>query len=532
VSLVPQLDDRSFEGLLEEARTLIPRHAPEWTDHNPSDPGIVMLELFTWLAEMLIFRTDQVPDRHTLTFLRLLRGPDWTPQPGAEVADEISAALGELRERWRVVTPQDYEAIAPEAAPGRIARVVCVPRRNLQAANPTADAPGVMSVVVLPVLAEEAVRVVRTPASSPEPVITDLPPDGELLSGTDVSLWIGAATPFAAVRIELSRPGAGYALQAFYFRDKQWQVFGVQDGTAGLTTSGTIVFQPPDPWTMQPGEDPPRYWLRLTSTTKPSTVATARRVAVVMPQPSTDIVKAVRAHLEPRRILTTRVVVVAPTFVPVGVDLLVARSPGVGEAQLRRDIAGRIEAFLDPFTGGPDGAGWPLGRSVYLSEVLALVDRVPGVDHVPDLKLTGAAALTHPDGDPVGIDIGAHRLPDARIDERRIVTAVAFVSVNVALTSTLTSNASVPTVRAAVKEAVRTFYHPLTTPPPAGLSPLRWPVAALRTRVLAVPGITAATAQVTAVPDRMTLDGAGLPVLSLRENELVDVSTEIVFTGP
>ena len=30
---------------------LIPRYAPGWTDHNPSDLGITLIELFAWLAE-------------------------------------------------------------------------------------------------------------------------------------------------------------------------------------------------------------------------------------------------------------------------------------------------------------------------------------------------------------------------------------------------------------------------------------------------------------------------------------------------
>ena len=29
----------------EEARALIPRYAPEWTDHNDSDPGITLAQL-------------------------------------------------------------------------------------------------------------------------------------------------------------------------------------------------------------------------------------------------------------------------------------------------------------------------------------------------------------------------------------------------------------------------------------------------------------------------------------------------------
>src|SRR5437867_1142583 len=41
----PNLDDRRFADLLSEAKTLIPRYTPEWTDHNESDPGIALLEL-------------------------------------------------------------------------------------------------------------------------------------------------------------------------------------------------------------------------------------------------------------------------------------------------------------------------------------------------------------------------------------------------------------------------------------------------------------------------------------------------------
>jgi len=45
---LPVLDDRSFDDLVAEARALIPALAPEWTNHNPSDPGITLIELFAW----------------------------------------------------------------------------------------------------------------------------------------------------------------------------------------------------------------------------------------------------------------------------------------------------------------------------------------------------------------------------------------------------------------------------------------------------------------------------------------------------
>ena len=68
----PNLDDRRFADLFNEAKSLIPRYAPEWTDHNESDPGITFLELDAWLHETLLFRLNQLPERHYIKFLQLL----------------------------------------------------------------------------------------------------------------------------------------------------------------------------------------------------------------------------------------------------------------------------------------------------------------------------------------------------------------------------------------------------------------------------------------------------------------------------
>ena len=42
----PNLDDRTFDDIFDEARSRIPRYTPEWTNHNDSDPGITLLQLF------------------------------------------------------------------------------------------------------------------------------------------------------------------------------------------------------------------------------------------------------------------------------------------------------------------------------------------------------------------------------------------------------------------------------------------------------------------------------------------------------
>lgn len=70
--LAPNLDDRQFADIVAEAKTLIPRYAPEWTNFNETDPGITLVELFAWLTEILVYRLNQVPDLNYIKFLQLI----------------------------------------------------------------------------------------------------------------------------------------------------------------------------------------------------------------------------------------------------------------------------------------------------------------------------------------------------------------------------------------------------------------------------------------------------------------------------
>ncbi|MFN8375288.1 MAG: putative baseplate assembly protein [Anaerolineae bacterium] len=68
----PRLDDRSFNDLVEEALRRIPLYCPEWTDHNLSDPGITLIELFAWMTDITIYRLNRVPDKHYIKFMELI----------------------------------------------------------------------------------------------------------------------------------------------------------------------------------------------------------------------------------------------------------------------------------------------------------------------------------------------------------------------------------------------------------------------------------------------------------------------------
>ena len=82
---VPNLDDRRFQSLVDEAKRYVQRHCPEWTDHNVSDPGVTLIETFAFMTEQLAYRLNRVPDRLYVKFLELL-GVRMLPPTPARVA--------------------------------------------------------------------------------------------------------------------------------------------------------------------------------------------------------------------------------------------------------------------------------------------------------------------------------------------------------------------------------------------------------------------------------------------------------------
>jgi predicted phage baseplate assembly protein len=111
----PQLDDRRFQDIVDQAKSLIPQYCPEWTDHNVSDPGVALIELFAWMTDMLLYRVNQVPDKMYTTFLELI-GVRLDPPRAARapVTFYLSAA-----QSADVIIPEDTEiaTIRTETSP-------------------------------------------------------------------------------------------------------------------------------------------------------------------------------------------------------------------------------------------------------------------------------------------------------------------------------------------------------------------------------------------------------------------------------
>ena len=132
----------SFDELLQMGLSLIPAYAPDWTNHNPSDPGITLVELLAYISEILIYRALRVTPDAKLNLLRLLAGPaasgsDLFGQPSHVIDEAIRRCAQSMARAGCAVTPGDFERIARaliETHPGGVRRfrLQCLPQAALR----------------------------------------------------------------------------------------------------------------------------------------------------------------------------------------------------------------------------------------------------------------------------------------------------------------------------------------------------------------------------------------------------------------
>jgi hypothetical protein len=127
------------------------------------------------------------------------------------------------------------------------------------------------------------------------------------------------------------------------------------------------------------------------------TVVIVPQSADPRPMPSFELRQLVQRSVAQRApaAIARRVAVIPPTYLPVGVQAVVAPIDPAAGAPVLASVKSALAAFLHPLAGGPDGRGWPFGRDVFVSDVASLLESLDGVDYVETLTLLR-------DGTPVG----------------------------------------------------------------------------------------------------------------------------------
>jgi len=121
---------------------------------------------------------------------------------------------------------------------------------------------------------------------------------------------------------------------------------------------------------------------------------------ILKPTPSTGFLKTVCLHLDRHRLITTKVEVIAPNYVGIGVNTTLRLRRGFSEVTSQEQIDRALQKFLHPLVGGTEGKGWEFGRTVYRSEIYQVLEAIPSVDCVQrvDLNFQGAGANRDADG--------------------------------------------------------------------------------------------------------------------------------------
>jgi len=110
-----------------------------------------------------------------------------------------------------------------------------------------------------------------------------------------------------------------------------------------------------------------------------------------------ELKQSVSAFLNERRLVTTRLDVIGPQYIWVSIDATVRiseRSDPALYVETRRAAETALYRYLNPFVGGPDGKGWPFGRDLHVSELYALLQRIPAIEYVEELRVSTRDAAT------------------------------------------------------------------------------------------------------------------------------------------
>jgi uncharacterized phage protein gp47/JayE len=487
---LPNLDDRTFADLSAELRGLIPRYAAQWTNHNPSDPGITLLELLAWLAEMVIYRLNRIPRRSYLVLLGLMGIEPAAPQ--AEVTFQVRIPQNLLPQGFEIpratrvaavdaVSGEEiiFETLAPaSAADGRWDAELDCWRFKSMAVNTiavegepigTSDGTAHQEFALhnLPIFLNR-----DDPADGRNPVmigkkagapdtnwtyrsdLLDASPDEQVFTVNQLAGLVrfgggdsdeglspppetrlfcsyrglgGAAGNVAAGRIVLLKDALPGVDPTRVTVTNEYPAIGGVDGEdlEDLLTRGLLRIR--ERYRAVTAAD----FEYLALQAAPGKIARVNAVfdqnlerstptgeghvsLIVLPDRDylggpvgcdelrsalelprvQGLQQDILAFLEDRRLITTVLHAVNPEFSEINLEIAVQARSGKNPVELASAVEAAVRKFLDPYDGGEQGGGWPFGRDIYRSELYQLIEGLDGVDHVQQMKMNGNALIS------------------------------------------------------------------------------------------------------------------------------------------
>lgn len=250
----PNLDDRTFQDLVDDAKRHVQSVFPDWTDHNVSDPGVTLIEAVAVMVDQLVYRLNRVPDRHYVKFLELLGVRLRPPSPARGVVTFwLSAAQAVpvlvrtgtqvATDRTGVDDPLVFTTTRELAiAPCRLVRLGTVTAAGeVQDRTPDLE-------LALRGRPDGGPRETGSASRTTIPVFTDAPVPGDALL-----LGLSAPVPHCAVRLRFDGPVGGTGIDPRRpplaweaWTSSGWAPCDVDhDDTGGFNRTGDVLLHVP-----------------------------------------------------------------------------------------------------------------------------------------------------------------------------------------------------------------------------------------------------------------------------------------------
>jgi predicted phage baseplate assembly protein len=253
----PNLDDRSFQDIVDETKRLIPRFTPEWTNHNVSDPGVALIELFAWMSEMVLFRVNQVPERLYVHFLNLA---GIEPFPPSVARTDVTFWLSAPTDRPLTIPAGTEVTTSTSAADAVIFStqsdaVVAPPRMHAAHSTRLRDEQTVDGWEDLTYPGSALTCFISTPVQVGDATLFGF---AESLAGAALRLTVEATAQ--GIGVDPANPPLAWEV----WTGEAWTQVRVQrDSTGGLNRNGEVVLLIPQAHASLTLAGTPAYWLRV-----------------------------------------------------------------------------------------------------------------------------------------------------------------------------------------------------------------------------------------------------------------------------
>jgi hypothetical protein len=342
---LPNLADKSYRMLLDDALAALPSFTRKWTDFNDSDPGITILQLLAWIDQSLLYRLNRIPDDLIRQFVRLAGGTAaagvdttlaelWSDYLEVRIDGQVYRILKDphalvfIRYLWSVENSTTIDI--QEAQRHLIDYVSRNPYRLVTATD-------------IARCAQESTRFINDDQGNPvEDPLLIIP---RAVVVTDESCII--VYPLSA--IELSQP------VQFILPDPS----KVPAKATLFANRYLVQAQLPDTLSL--------ILLRDLATEKMRASLYATLTSITS------------AYLAPRQLLGCPLFVAAPRFTDVDLTVTVVIRAGVNSAPLLQMLASALLLHFDPLIGGSDGNGWKWNQAPDLPTIAALLTRLDDV---------------------------------------------------------------------------------------------------------------------------------------------------------